>query len=50
MFDVEGVTSEYGLSELFSVIVLGIIGGVLGSLFNSLNLKIVVFFGGVINK
>ncbi|KAL2634106.1 hypothetical protein R1flu_005585 [Riccia fluitans] len=50
IFDVEGVKSEYGLLELFPVIVLGIIGGVLGSLFNSLNSKIVVFFGGVLNK
>ncbi|KAG6542958.1 hypothetical protein Mapa_015650 [Marchantia paleacea] len=50
IFDVEGVKSEYGLLELFPVVVLGIIGGVLGSSFNYLNSKIVVFFGGVLNK
>lgn len=50
IFDVEGVKSEYGLLELFPVVVLGIIGGVLGSAFNHLNSKIVLFFGAFLNK
>jgi chloride channel 7 len=43
MFDVSGVQDNYGLNELIPVVVLGVLGGVLGSLFNQINAKIIVW-------
>lgn len=43
MFDVSGVQDNYGLNELIPLVVLGVLGGVLGSLFNQINAKIIVW-------
>lgn len=50
IFDVKGVEDNYGLDELVPVVVLGLLGGVLGSLFNQINAKIVVWSGGWLKK
>lgn len=50
IFDVKGVDDNYGLDELVPVVVLGLLGGVLGSLFNQINAKIIVWSGGWLKK
>lgn len=50
IFDTNGVTSNYGLRDIPAAIVLAVIGGVFGSLFNSLNGKIVTFYSAWLNK
>lgn len=50
IFDTNGVTGDYGLLDLIPVIVLGVIGGVLGSLFNHFNAKVVTFYSSWLNK
>lgn len=43
IFDIGGVQGDYGLNELGPVVVLGVLGGVLGSLFNQINALIIVW-------
>ncbi|KAG0584002.1 hypothetical protein KC19_3G178600 [Ceratodon purpureus] len=50
IFDVSGVQDNYGLNELVPVVVLGLLGGVLGSLFNQINAKIIMWSGGWLKK
>ncbi|XP_024366703.1 putative chloride channel-like protein CLC-g [Physcomitrium patens] len=50
IFDVSGVQESYGLRELSSVAVSGVLGGVLGSLFNQINAKIIVWSGTWLKK
>jgi chloride channel 7 len=50
IFDVSGVQDNYGLKELVPVIILGIVGGVLGSLFNQINGKIIMWSSGWLKK
>lgn len=49
MFDVSGVSVRYHAVDLIPVVVIGIIGGVLGSLYNYILHKVLVFYN-VINK
>ncbi|KAJ7525062.1 hypothetical protein O6H91_17G034700 [Diphasiastrum complanatum] len=44
MFDVSKGSSTYGFPELFAVMILGLSGGILGSLFNALNTRICIFY------
>ena len=50
IFDVSGVQDNYGLNELVPVIVLGLLGGVFGSLFNQINARIIMWSGGWLKK
>lgn len=50
IFDKSEVHTNYGLLELLPVVVLGVVGGLLGSLFNRLNVLISVLRRKTINK
>ncbi|CAM6044367.1 unnamed protein product, partial [Sphagnum compactum] len=50
IFDISGDQDNYGLQELLPVVILGIVGGVLGSLFNQINAKIITWSNGWLKK
>ncbi len=50
IFDISGNPDNYGLQELLPVVILGIMGGVLGSLFNQINSKIIIWSNGWLKK
>ncbi|CAM6077590.1 unnamed protein product [Sphagnum tenellum] len=50
IFDISGKPDNYGLQELLPVAILGVVGGVLGSLFNQTNGKIIMWSNGWLKK
>ncbi len=50
IFDISGNPDNYGLQELLPVAILGVVGGVLGSLFNQINGKIIMWRNGWLKK
>ncbi|CAK9189972.1 unnamed protein product [Sphagnum troendelagicum] len=50
IFDISGNPDDYGLQELLPVIILGVVGGLLGSLFNQINGKIIMWSNGWLKK
>ncbi|KAH9561383.1 hypothetical protein CY35_05G020500 [Sphagnum magellanicum] len=50
IFDISGNPDNYGLQELLPVAILGVVGGVLGSLFNQINGKIIMWSNGWLKK
>ncbi len=50
IFDISGNPDDYGLQELLPVIILGVVGGLLGSLFNQINSKIIMWSNGWLKK
>ncbi|CAM6118423.1 unnamed protein product [Calypogeia fissa] len=50
IFDTNSVISDYGLRDLLPAIVVAVLGGLFGSLFNNLNGKVVTFYSAWFNE